>query len=96
MGSLLQPRSLYAVVTLQQHVFVIGGVAFNLNGSSAFYTMEFLAANSLTWQQGPPLPFDFSSYPVMFDTEDSPLGGPLGGGNFAQCCAIFFPPKGRP
>ena len=53
MGALLQGRYLHATVTLDQHVFVIGG---GISPTTASMTTDLLPAGNMTWQQGPLLP----------------------------------------
>ena len=54
MGPLLHRRHWHATVTLDQHVFIIGGQGGQGRGKS----MELLPADSMTWIQGPQIPVE--------------------------------------
>ena len=97
MGPMLQKRHFQAAVTLDQHVYVIGG-GYDAS-SPASSTTEILAAGSTTWQQGPPLPIEMfngpcavaissTSFLVFYATEirefDASIAGPTSGQGWAK------------
>ena len=92
MGPVLQKRSGHAAVTLDRHVYLIGGGEDETSPSST--TTELLAAGSTTWQQGPPLPVEMfngpcavaissTSFLVFYDKKirefDASIAGPTSG-----------------